>query len=303
MYVLRAETIPVLVSRPVFRFTLTSSLTKYQTFYLSPMRAYTSYVALAIAAAEFSSSYGHRLHHSHVARHLQMDMEMSPSMNMTSAQNASLSDEEYSCPVCGMSTKDMGYNNLNHIGFVNGQTIYTCGMAPRSFDDYSFELTDTAYLAANVAEFIINSTDASAYAECENTCDECEDGIRDPVTGDNITTSNFQYVCLNNGQKIYFASLSSKDEYLSNVNSEPRYLVDSIICGNSTCADANNITSLSLAAQAFVPELDKSNDSGAAGNTSTPTVPGGSSAANSLSSSVMASLAVGSILSVLAAIA
>ncbi|GMF36720.1 unnamed protein product [Phytophthora fragariaefolia] len=64
------------------------------------------------------------------------------------------------CPVSGMSTKDMCYDN--HISFANGQAIYTCGMAGRSFDDYSFDVTDTSNLAANVAKFIVNSTDASA---------------------------------------------------------------------------------------------------------------------------------------------
>ncbi|GMF35794.1 unnamed protein product [Phytophthora lilii] len=234
------------------------------------MRTCSSYVAFALAV---SATSAHRMHHSHAMRGLQdmsgmdmssMDMkssstssstmDMSMTMDMSSSSTAttgSVSSEDFKCPVCGMSTKDMGYDNLNHIGFAHGQTVYTCGMAARSFDDYTFEVTDTAYLAANVAEFIINSTDATTYAECSDSCDECADGIKDPVTGDDITTSNYQYVCLNNGQKIYFASTASKNEYLTKVNSEPRYLVDSIICEIKTCSDAENITVLSAAAQAF----------------------------------------------------
>ncbi|OWZ21921.1 hypothetical protein PHMEG_0003444 [Phytophthora megakarya] len=226
-------------------------------------------------------------------------MDMSTTSSSSTESSATVtSDEDFTCPVCGMSTKDMGYDNLNHIGFANGQTVYTCGMAARSFDDYSFEVTDTSYLAANVAEFIINSTDSTAYAECADSCDECADGIKDPVTGDDVTTANYQYVCLKNGQKIYFASVASKNEYLNNVNSEPRYVVDSVICENETCADAENITTLSAAAQAFVPDLSSSSRSGstaASGST-------GSSAAVSVNSPAGLAFAVASVLAAVAVI-
>ncbi|EGZ17885.1 hypothetical protein PHYSODRAFT_545349 [Phytophthora sojae] len=252
------------------------------------------------------------MHHAHAMRGLQMDMDMSgmdmssmSSMDMTSSSTTSsstagsISTEDYTCPVCGMSTLDNGYDNLSHIGFKNGQTIFTCSMAARSFDDYDFEVTDTSYLAANVAEFIVNSTDASAYAECSDSCDECADGIKDPVTGDDVTTSNYQYVCLNNGQKIYFASVASKNEYLSNVNSEPRYLVDSIICESQTCSDAENITVLSAAAQAFVPDLSSSSRSGSTAASGS----SASSAAMSVNSPASLTLAVASVLAALAAMA
>ncbi|KAK1946147.1 hypothetical protein P3T76_003195 [Phytophthora citrophthora] len=279
-----------------------------------------SYIAIAFAAAASSSISAHRMHHSHAMRGLQMDMggmdmsshsmdmtssstssstmDMSMSMDMSSSTTSTVtSDEDYKCPVCGMSTKDMGYDNLNHISFANGQTVYTCGMAARSFDDYSFEVTDTAYLAANVAEFIVNSTDATTYAECKASCDECANGIKDPVTGDDVTMSNFQYVCLNNGQKIYFASLDSKNEYLNSVSSEPRHLVDSIICENETCSDAENITVLSAAAQAFVPDLSASGNSGSSATAS------GSSDALSMNSPSSLAFAVASVLAVVAAMA
>ncbi|ETI51718.1 hypothetical protein F443_04992 [Phytophthora nicotianae P1569] len=273
------------------------------------MRAVSSSMTVAFAAAAVSSATAHRMHHSHAMRGLQMDMsgmdmtssstmDMSMSMEMSSSSGAATatvtSDEDYTCPVCGMSTKDMGYDNLNHIGFAHGQTVYTCGMAARTFDDYTFEVTDTAYLAANVAEFIINSTDATAYVKCEDSCDECEDGIKDPVTGDDVTTSNYQYVCLKNGQKIYFASTASKNEYLNSVNSEPRYLVDSIICENETCSDAENITVLSAAAQAFVPDLSASSSGGSSATAS------GSSAAVSVNSPTSIAFAVASMLAALA---
>ncbi|KAG7383186.1 hypothetical protein PHYBOEH_010027 [Phytophthora boehmeriae] len=277
-----------------------------------------SYVAAILAAASVSATAAHRMHHAHAMRGLQMDMgSMDHSMHTTSTSTSSshamstmasmsmdmsssttTSDEEFKCPVCGMSTTDMGYNNENHISFAHGQTIYTCGMAARSFDDYTFELTDTSYLAANVAEFIVNSTDASAYAECDSECDECANGIMDPVTGDEITTSNYQYVCLNNGQKIYFASTDSKNEYLNNVNSEPRYLVDTIICENETCADAKNITTLSAAAQAFVPDLSASSRTG-----STAASGSGSSAAVSVNSPAGLGVAVAAVLAAIAAMA
>ncbi|KAG7376290.1 hypothetical protein PHYPSEUDO_013792 [Phytophthora pseudosyringae] len=277
------------------------------------MRAVSSYMAVAFAAAAVSSASAHRMHHSHAMRGLQMDMSsmdmtsstssstMDMSMDMSSSSttsSAATSDEDYTCPVCGMSTKDMGYDNLNHIGFAHGQTIYTCGMAARSFDDYSFDVTDTTYLAANVAEFIVNSTDATAYAECKDSCDECADGIKDPVTGDDVTTSNYQYVCLTNGQKIYFASTASKNEYQNSVNSEPRYLVDNIICENETCSDAENVTVLSAAAQAFVPDLSASSRSSGSSAAAS-----GSSAAVSVNSPASLVFAVASVLAALAALA
>ncbi|RLN79150.1 hypothetical protein BBJ28_00014694 [Nothophytophthora sp. Chile5] len=263
------------------------------------------------------------MHHSHAMRGLQMDMGTSStssttmdttsstdsastmdmsssSMDMTMTTSSTTSDEDFVCPVCGMSTMDMGYDNENHVGLVHGQTIYTCGMAARSFDDYDFDLTDTAYLAANMAEFIVNATDATDYAECDDSCDECADGIMDPVTGDEITTANYQYVCLTNGQKIYFASTASKNEYLSKVNSEPRYLVDSIICENVTCSDAENITVVSAAAQAFVADLSSSSGSGSATITASGS---GSSAAMSVSSPASLALAVAGVLAAITAMA
>ncbi|KAI9988163.1 hypothetical protein PInf_024482 [Phytophthora infestans] len=275
------------------------------------MRAVSSYMAIAFAAAAVSTATSHRMHHSHAMRGLQMDMsgmdmtssstiDMSMAMEVSSSFAATTtitSDEDFKCPVCGMSTKDMGYDNLNHIGLDHGQTIYTCGMAARSFDDYSFDVTDTAYLAANVAEFIINSTDSTAYAKCEDSCEECASGIKDPVTGDDVTTSNYQYVCLKNGQKIYFASTDSKNEYLNSVNSEPRYLVDSIICENETCSDAENITVVSAAAQAFVPDLSASSSGGSS------TAASGSSAAVSVNTPASVAFAVASVLATLAMMA
>ncbi|CAI5702449.1 hypothetical protein KXD40_003376 [Peronospora effusa] len=233
------------------------------------MHAVSSYMFMGIAlagAADFTA-IAHHIHSSHVVRRLEMDMsgmDMTPSTLMEKKASSTTSDDDYKCPVCGMSTKDMNYDNLNHIGFVNGQIVYTCGMAPRSFDGYKMDYTDTAYLAANMAEFIVNITDITAYAECENSCEACGDGIKDPVTGDNVTTSNYQYVCLSNGQKLYFASTTSKNKYLTNVNLEPRYLVNSIICHNKTCLDAEKITELSAAAKAFVPDLLTSNNRGSA---------------------------------------
>lgn len=56
----------------------------------------------------------------------------------------------YKCPACGMSTMDNNYDNANYVELTYGQRIYTCGMDPREFSSYSFEVTDTAYVAANM---------------------------------------------------------------------------------------------------------------------------------------------------------
>uniref|UniRef100_M4BQ45 Uncharacterized protein n=1 Tax=Hyaloperonospora arabidopsidis (strain Emoy2) TaxID=559515 RepID=M4BQ45_HYAAE len=229
----------------------------------------------------------------------------SPPMGMTNPSTAS-PGKDFRCPVCGMSTTAMGYNNLNHVGLVNGQIVYTCGMPLRPFEDYETVHTDTSYLAANMAEFIVNATDATVFAECEDSCSECADGIKDPITGDDVTTSNYHYVCLVNGQKIYFASGTSKNEYLGNVSSQPRFVVDNIICENMTCSDAETITVLSAAAQAFVPDLSSSdhNASGAMPNGSAPTSddPATANAAMSVNSPVGLTLAVASVLVALAAV-
>ncbi|CAH0481881.1 unnamed protein product [Peronospora belbahrii] len=189
---------------------------------------------------------------------------------------------DYTCPVCGMSTLESGYDNANYVTMMNGQKIYSCGMAPRPFPNYDSDLTDTAYLAANMAEFIVNPTDADAYVKCTNDCRECSDNISDPVSGDAITTANYVYVCLKNGQKIYFASQDNRNSYLTRVNTEPRYLVDSVICSGSACTDAKTITTLSLAAQSFVADNPPAS---ASGTTATPATSLNSSTTESAASS------------------
>uniref|UniRef100_A0AAV1UEF7 Copper transport protein n=1 Tax=Peronospora matthiolae TaxID=2874970 RepID=A0AAV1UEF7_9STRA len=188
------------------------------------------------------------------------------------------SSTDYTCPVCGMSTLDSGYANENYVTMTHGQKIYSCGMAARPFPAYSSDSTDTAYLAANMAEFIVNQTDVDAYAKCTSACDECVDGTFDPVSGAAVKTDKYVYVCLKNGQKIYFASQVNKNSYLTGVNKEPRYLVDGIICAGSTCSDATTITTLSPAAQSFVADLSPSGTQGA---TSAPSTPSRSTATES----------------------
>lgn len=57
---------------------------------------------------------------------------------------------DYKCPACRMSTMKMGYNNANYVELANGQRVYSCGMDPRTFPDYTFTSTDAAYIAANM---------------------------------------------------------------------------------------------------------------------------------------------------------
>ncbi|GMF37780.1 unnamed protein product [Phytophthora fragariaefolia] len=143
----------------------------------------------------------------------------------------------------------------------NGQKIYACGMGPQSSSEYSFKIRNAAYLAANMAEFIINPMEAG-YTDCKDACSECADGIKDPVTGDAVTVANFVYVCLGKGQKIYFASHVNRKAYLDNVNSKPRYLVDDVLCSGVSCPDATTITTLSSGAQSFVSEYPSASGSG-----------------------------------------
>ncbi|KAL4155455.1 hypothetical protein PRNP1_007565 [Phytophthora ramorum] len=171
------------------------------------------------------------------------------------------STSDYECPVCGMSTMDSGYDNENYVVMAHGQQIYACGMGPQSTSDYSFKVRNVEYLAANMAELIVNPSSAD-YAACESVCTECEDGIKDPVSSDAVTKDNYVYVCLNNGQKIYFASHDNRKKYLDNVNSMPRYLVDDVICSKATCSDATKITTVSSAALKFVSDYPSSGGTG-----------------------------------------
>ncbi|KAG6586932.1 High affinity copper uptake protein 1 [Phytophthora cinnamomi] len=154
------------------------------------------------------------------------------------------STTDYECPVCSTSTKDYGYNNNYYVAMSHGQKIYTCGMGPQSTSECGFKVRNAAYLAANMAEFIVNPSNAD-YADCKDACPECAEGIKDPVTGDAVTTDNFVYVCLDKGQKIYFSSHENREAYLVNVSSQPRYLVGDILCSGTSCSDAMTITTLS----------------------------------------------------------
>lgn len=61
-------------------------------------------------------------------------------------------------------------------------------------------------------------------------------------------------MCLNKGQKVFFASEANKAKYLENVNKDVRYLVTNTICSLVVCQDAMKITVLSPAAKAFTPK-------------------------------------------------
>jgi solute carrier family 31 (copper transporter), member 1 len=77
--------------------------------------------------------------------------------------------------------------------------------------------------------------------------------VRDPISGAPVTADSFKIVCLENGQKIYFASDTTRTAYLSKVNQEVRSSVLNIMCKNAVCDDAQQIQTLSAAAKAFDP--------------------------------------------------
>lgn len=181
----------------------------------------------------------------------------------------------YKCPVCGMSTMDFGYDNANYVELDNGQRVYTCGMDPQEVSGYSFEVTDTSNLAANMAAYVVNETD-STFSKCNTTCSKCADGdLLDPISGDNVTEDNFHYVCLKKGQSIYFASATTKDTYLANVNQAPRYAVKSVVCEGATCSDATKITTLSAAASSMKPLLSTASSSPTTAGSSSSTTTSG----------------------------
>nr|CCA18015.1 conserved hypothetical protein [Albugo laibachii Nc14] len=160
---------------------------------------------------------------------------------------------EHKCPACGMSTIEFGYDNQNYVVFNNGQRVYTCGMDPRSFSGYSFDVSDTSYIAANMAEFIQSPDDP----QCAKGCPECiTENINDPIDNTKVTPINVQSICIKNGQKIYFSSAERRQKYLGQVNKEPRHLVQKAVCKNAPCADLDKIQDLSKASKDFVSKYD-----------------------------------------------
>lgn len=205
------------------------------------MRAYLTTAAAVFAALATATNAHAHAHHEHKAVSSGRALGAHFLLRGLEADN-STSTTDYTCPICGMSTMDMGYDDHNYVELTNGQRVYTCGMDAYTHDDYSFAVTDTSYLAANMAEFVTSTS------SCDNSCDECADGIADPVSGATISADSFEFVCLTHGQKIYFASAATKAAYLGNVTSEVRYLVEDVICSSATCSDATEITKLSTAA-------------------------------------------------------
>lgn len=112
------------------------------------MGSVTTALALLLALATLSAtSQAHGMHGMHEMVFLSADAS---------------STTTYKCPACGMSTTDYGYDNANYVELMNGQRIYTCGMDPRAFASYSFEVTDTAYVAANMVRFALSSVRPSS---------------------------------------------------------------------------------------------------------------------------------------------
>ncbi|GLD99230.1 hypothetical protein PINS_up007948 [Pythium insidiosum] len=172
------------------------------------------------------------------------------------AMTGGASTTAFKCPECRMSTMGMGYNNEFYVELMHGQRVYTCGMAPRELDDNDFKSTDTAYVGANMAKYIVAKSDKENY-KCDSECPECTSGkmdLMDPISGAAITADNFKIVCLKNGQKIYFASDETRKQYLNKVNTAPRVAVNSMICKKEKCSDADQIKVLSPDALAFKPQ-------------------------------------------------
>ncbi|KAJ0409921.1 hypothetical protein P43SY_005815 [Pythium insidiosum] len=177
------------------------------------------------------------------------------------AMTGGASTTAFKCPECRMSTMGMGYNNEFYVELAHGQRVYTCGMAPRQLDDNDFESTDTAYVGANMAKYILAKSDKENY-KCDDACPECAGGgLKDPMSGAAVTADNFKIVCLTNGQKIYFASDETRKQYLNKVGQAPRVAVASMICKKDKCSDAELIKNLSPDAKAFKPQAVIDSDS------------------------------------------
>ncbi|KAF1784660.1 Ctr copper transporter [Phytophthora cactorum] len=209
----------------------------------------------ASVSAHIHHNHHHELHQLHDMHAMQAHRDLASS---------GVSSTDYTCPVCGMSTLDDGYDNENYVVMTHGQKIYSCGMAPRSFDPYSFEVTDTAYLAANMPNLSSTRRTLRPTPSARTLAPSARTASVTPCLETRSPPTTTCTCVLPEAKKIYFSSQDNKNSYLTSVNTEPRYLVDSVICSGATCSDATNITTLSPAAQSFVttaPSSDTTTES------------------------------------------
>ncbi|CAK4085816.1 unnamed protein product [Aphanomyces euteiches] len=152
------------------------------------------------------------------------------------AAAASTVNDDKHCPLCNMFATD--YNLTWFTELNNGQRIYTCGMT----DGTQYKNGKNSFSHSSLVGATLGSLVVEDGTGCNNTCPECNDPttspVLDPISGSKISSTNFTYLCLKRGQKIYFESNATKSTFLSGSNSKSYFSVKALTCNNATCPDS-----------------------------------------------------------------
>ncbi|ETV89582.1 hypothetical protein H257_00804 [Aphanomyces astaci] len=135
------------------------------------------------------------------------------------------------CPICNMDVVSDWYIQMAH-----GQRIYSCSM----IDGSQFKSGVRGFSHASLVGATMK--DISSNPSCDNSCPDCAAGtVLDPMSGDVVSDLNFKYLCLNRGQKVYFASEATKQQFVQGSSTTPYFGVDKVVCGGSPCPDSFQI--------------------------------------------------------------
>ncbi|KAF0690431.1 Aste57867_18163 [Aphanomyces stellatus] len=140
-----------------------------------------------------------------------------------------------SCAICNMDVETDWYIELQH-----GQRIFSCSMT-----DGTHYTPSDVHSFSHAALTGATMKDISSNPKCDNSCPECDGGnVMDPISGAAVTSANFKFICLNRGQKVYFATDASKQSFAQGIASKPYFGVTQVICGGKPCPDGFHVPTL-----------------------------------------------------------
>ncbi|OQR95928.1 3-ketoacyl-CoA thiolase A [Thraustotheca clavata] len=167
-------------------------------------------------------------------------------------------NDDKRCPSCNMAAKDAKFTWFTELN--NGQRIYTCAM--NTGDDYkkgSNYFSHPSLVGATMYQLANSST------TCTNACPECDDSlmvVKDPISGDIVSSKNFTFICLKRGQKIYFSSTGTKATFLAGLAASPYFGVRNVSCGGNQCPDQfqvpNDLAATTTAPSPTATSIDSS---------------------------------------------
>ncbi|KAG9416235.1 hypothetical protein AC1031_000632 [Aphanomyces cochlioides] len=158
------------------------------------------------------------------------------SMGSMPASMGSSGDGKH-CPICNMDVESDWFVLMKH-----GQKINSCSMT----DGSQFRLGVNAF--SHAARIGATMKDITSNPKCDASCPECSTGnVMDPISGDKVTDANFKFLCFNRGQRLYFSSEATKEQFITGMNSHPYFGVDKLVCGGQPCPDSFQLPQVSHA--------------------------------------------------------